>query len=189
MTTPKIAIIMGSTRPGRNGEAVANWVYDQASKRDDAQFELIDVLDYQLPLLDEPMPTSFQQYQRDHTKAWSQKIAGFDGYVFVTPEYNHGVPAAMKNAIDFLYNEWNNKAAAFVSYGKDSGVRSVEHLRLTMVELQIANVREQVTFNLFTDFENWTTFRPAGNQEEALTSQLNQLVAWSKALRTVRTGG
>jgi NAD(P)H-dependent FMN reductase len=185
VTSPKIAIILGSTRPGRNGEAVAHWVYDHASKRDDASFELVDLHDYHLPLFDESLP-SFGRYEHDHTKAWSAKIDGFDGYVFVTPEYNHGVPGALKNALDFIYQEWNNKAAAFVSYGKDGGVRSVEHLRSTMVELQIATVRDQVTFSLFTDFYDWTNFRPAGRQEEALNGQLDQLVAWSRALRTVR---
>jgi NAD(P)H-dependent FMN reductase len=187
-TRPKLAVVLGSTRPGRNGEAVAHWVFEQASKRGDADFELIDLADYNLPLLDEPLPTPFAQYSRDHTKAWSAKMAGFDGYVFVVPEYNHGVSAAMKNALDFIYKEWNNKAASFVSYGKDGGVRSVEHLKLTVVELQMAIVHQQVSFSLLTDFENWTTFRPSGNQEEALTTQLNQLVAWSAALRGVRVG-
>src|SRR5437899_4673399 len=136
----RIAIIIGSTRPGRNGEAVGRWVYEIAQKRSDAEFELIDIKDFNLPLLDEPMPPSLGQYTKEHTKAWAAKIDSFDAYVFVTPEYNHGTSAALKNAIDFLYKEWNNKAAGFVGYGGASGTRAVEHLRLVMGELQGAGV-------------------------------------------------
>ena len=117
----KIAIIIGSTRPGRNGEAVAKWVYEIAQKRSDAEFELVDIKDFNLPLLDEPVPPSMGQYSKPHTKTWAAKIGSFDGYVFVTPEYNHGISGALKNAIDFLFAEWNNKAAGFVSYGGASG--------------------------------------------------------------------
>jgi NAD(P)H-dependent FMN reductase len=182
----KIGIILGSTRPGRNGEAVARWTYDLAAKRDDAEFELVDLLDYNLPHLDEAMPPSMGQYANDHTKAWAEKIGSFDGYVFVTPEYNHSTSGALKNAIDFLYGEWNNKAAGFVSYGAVGGTRAVEHLRLIVGELQIADVRAQVAFSLMTDFENFSVFRPAGYHEQTLTTMLDQLVTWSKALETVR---
>ena len=103
--------------PGRNGEAVAKWVYEVAQKRSDAEFELVDIKDFNLPLLDEPVPPSMGQYSKPHTKTWAAKIGSFDAYVFVTPEYNHGIPGALKNAIDFLFAEWNNKAAGFVSYG------------------------------------------------------------------------
>src|ERR1700730_17103430 len=113
----KIAIILGSTRPGRNGEAVAKWVYDVAQKRSDAEFGLGDIKDFNLPLLDEPVPPSLGQSSKPHTKALAAKIDNFDAYVFVTPEYNHGTSGALKNAIDFLFAEWNNKAAGFVSYG------------------------------------------------------------------------
>ena len=98
----RIGIILGSTRPGRNGEAVAKWVYELAQKRDDATFELVDVADYNLPLYDEPFPAMMQQYTKEHTKVWSNKIKEFDGYVFVTAEYNHSIPGALKNAIDYL---------------------------------------------------------------------------------------
>jgi NAD(P)H-dependent FMN reductase len=113
----KIAIILGSTRPGRNGEAVSQWIYGIAKKRSDASFELVDIKDFNLPLLDEPIPPSVGQYSKEHTKTWSAKIDSFDAYVFVTAEYNHGIPGALKNAIDFLFKEWNNKIAGFVSYG------------------------------------------------------------------------
>src|SRR6059058_248325 len=156
----KIAIILGSTRPNRNGEAVAKWVYEVAKKRSDAEFELVDIKDFNLPLLDEPVPPSMGQYSKSHTKTWAAKIDTFDAYVFVTPEYNHGTSGALKNAIDFLFAEWNNKAAGFVGYGSAGGVRAVEHLRLVMGELQVADVRAQVMLSLFTDFENFTIFKP-----------------------------
>src|SRR5882672_4382248 len=113
----RIAIILGSTRPGRNGEAVAKWVLGLANQRSDAEYELVDIAEFNLPHLDEPVPPSLGQYSKPHTLAWAEKIASFDGYVFVTPEYNHSTSGALKNAIDFLFAEWNNKAAGFVSYG------------------------------------------------------------------------
>lgn len=183
----KIGIILGSTRPGRNGEAVAKWVLELASQRTDAEFELVDLLDFKLPHLDEAAPPSFGQYSQPHTIEWSQKIASFDGYVMVTPEYNHSTSGALKNAIDFLYNEWNNKAVGFVSYGSVGGTRAVEHLRLIAGELQLADVRAQVALSLFTDFENFSTFAPGEQHVPALTTMLDQLVAWSKALAPLRT--
>ena len=101
----KLAIIVGSTRPGRVGESVARWVYELANKRADAAIELVDIQDFNLPLLDEPVPPSQGQYSKEHTKRWAAKIDSFDGYVFVTPEYNHGISGALKNAIDFVYAE------------------------------------------------------------------------------------
>jgi NAD(P)H-dependent FMN reductase len=182
----KIAIIIGSTRPGRKAETVAQWVHGIAKKRGDAEFEVVDIQDFHLPLLDEPVPPSLGQYSKPHTKAWAAKIASFDAYVFVTPEYNHGTSGALKNAIDFLYAEWNNKAAGFVSYGSASGVRAVEQLRLVMGELQIADVRAQVMLSLYTDFENLTTFKPAAYHEKSVNAMLDQLISWGKALKTVR---
>lgn len=184
----KVAVILGSTRPGRNGEAVAQWVYETAKKRsNDAEFEYVDIKDFDLPLLDEPVPPSRGQYNKDHTKTWSAKIQSFDAFIFVTPEYNHGIPGALKNAIDFLYREWNNKAAGFVSYGSAGGVRSVEHLRLVMAELQIADVRAQVSLSLFTDFENFTKFKPAAHHEKSFNDMLDQVIAWGTALKALRT--
>lgn len=182
----KIAIILGSTRPGRNGEAVAKWVTELAKKRTDAEFELVDLKDFNLPLLDEPVPPSQGQYSKPHTKAWAAKIASFDAFVFVTPEYNHGTSGALKNALDFLYAEWNNKAAGFVSYGSAGGARAVEQLRLIMAELQVATVRAQVMLSLFTDFENFSVFKPAAHHEKSVTAMLDQVVAWGGALKTLR---
>lgn len=182
-----IAIIVGSTRPGRKADAVARWVLDIAKLRNDASYELVDILDFNLPLLDEPMPPSMGQYSKPHTKAWAAKIGPFDGFVFVTPEYNHGTSGALKNAIDFLYKEWNNKAAAFVGYGGAGGARAVEHLRLVMGELQVADVRAQVLLSLYTDFENFTVFKPAAQQEKSVGAMLDQLVSWSRALQSMRS--
>jgi NAD(P)H-dependent FMN reductase len=161
-------------------------VLEQARKRSDAEFELVDLKDFNLPILDEPVPASMHQYSKDHTKRWSEKVASFDGFVFVTPEYNHGTSAALKNALDYLYAEWNNKAAGFVSYGSAGGVRAVENLRLIMGELQVADVRASVALSLFTEFENLTVFKPAAAQEEKAKVMLNQLVAWAGALKSVR---
>jgi NAD(P)H-dependent FMN reductase len=184
----RVAVILGSTRPGRAGEAVAHWVYDIARKRTDAEYELVDIKDYNLPLLDEPVPPSLGKYSHEHTKRWAAKIDSFDAYVFVTPEYNHGIAGALKNAIDYLYKEWNNKAAGFVGYGSASGVRAVESLRLVMGELQIADVRAQVMLSLYTDFESFTVFKPAPHQEQAVNTVLDQVVAWGGALKTLRGG-
>lgn len=185
----KIGIILGSTRPGRNGEAVARWVTQIAQRRTDAEFELVDLADYRLPHLDEAVPPSLgAPYSQPHTREWSEKIASFDGYVFVTPEYNHSTSGALKNAIDFLYTEWNDKAAGFVSYGSAGGTRAVEHLRLIMGELQVADVRAQVALSLHSDFENFSVFTPGPHQEAALGTVLDQTVRWSKALATLRVG-
>src|SRR5213595_58447 len=176
MKALRIAIIIGSTRPGRNGEAVAKWVHEIAKKRTDAEFELVDIKDFNLPLLDEPMPPIMGQYAQDHTKRWSKKIASFDGYLFVTPEYNHATSGALKNAIDFLYNEWINKAAGFIGYGATSGARAVENLRLIMGELQVATVRAQVGLSMFTDFENFSVFKPTPHHDGAVTAMLDQVI-------------
>jgi multimeric flavodoxin WrbA len=131
----RIGIILGSTRPNRNGEQVARWVFDVASQRDDAQFELVDLRDYPLPHLDEALPASFGQYQNEHTRQWADKIASFDGFVMVTPEYNHGTSGVLKNAIDYLYAEWNNKAVGFVSFN-DHRVREPQRLQARRLQRQ-----------------------------------------------------
>ncbi len=182
----KIGIILGSTRPGRNGEAVAKWIYELSKKREDAEFELVDIADYNLPLLDEPYPPSYGQYTKEHTKIWAEKIAGFDGFIFVTAEYNHSIPGALKNALDFLFAEWNDKAAGFVSYGSAGGVRAVEHLRLVAGELRMADVRQQVFLSLFTDFINFSEFKPDPMKEENVATLFDQVIAWSGALKSLR---
>ncbi|HWO76022.1 MAG TPA: NAD(P)H-dependent oxidoreductase [Bacillus sp. (in: firmicutes)] len=182
----KIGIIVGSTRPGRKGEAIAKWVYEIAKKRDDAKFEIVDIATFNLPLLDEPMPPMFEEYTKPHTLKWSKKINEFDGFIFVVPEYNHSISGALKNAIDFLYQEWNNKAAGIVGYGAAGGASAAESLRMILAELQIADVRNQVRISLHTDFINFETFKPAPHQENSVKGMLNQVVTWSNALKTVR---
>lgn len=182
----KIAIIIGSTRPGRKGEAVAKWVHEVAKKRSDAEFELVDIKDFNLPLLDEPVSPVMGQYSKPHTKVWAAKIGNFDAYVFVTPEYNHGTSGALKNAIDFLFAEWNNKAAGFVSYGGIGGARAVEQLRLVLAEVQMATVRNQVLLSMFTDFENFSVFKPDSHKEVSVNEMLDQLIAWGGALKMLR---
>ena len=186
----KIAIIIGSTRPGRIGEGVAQWVYQAAQKRSDAKFELVDIKDFNLPVLDEPVPPSMVSdgnYTKPHTRKWSETIASYDAFIFVSPEYNHGICGALKNAIDFLFYEWNNKAASFVSYGSAGGVRAVEQLRLVMGEIKVAAVRAQVTCSLMTDFENFKTLKPTPRHEKSLNAMIDDLLAWGEAMKTVRT--
>ncbi|MCZ2404805.1 NAD(P)H-dependent oxidoreductase [Paenarthrobacter sp. Z7-10] len=185
MPVPKIAVILGSTRPGRLGKGVADWVYEHASQRADAEFEFIDLADQGLPLLDEPKPPMMGRYSNDHTKAWAATIARFDGYIFVTAEYNHSVPGALKNALDFLYAEWNDKACGFVSYGVACGTRAVEHLRLIAAELQMADVRAQVLLPFDRQFEG-RDFTPNQGAIKSLTPLFDQVIAWAAALQPLR---
>lgn len=184
----KIAIILGSTRVGRNGEAVAKWVLEHAQQRTDAEFELVDLRDYPLPLFDEPTSPAYGASDKEEVQRWTAKVAEFDGYVFVTPEYNHSLPAVLKNAIDYVYPEWNNKAASIVSYGTAGGARAAEHLRLVAAEAQMATVRQQVTLSIMIDFVNMSQFSPAEYHLPTLDVQLDQLVAWSRAFAAMRAG-
>jgi NAD(P)H-dependent FMN reductase len=182
----KVAVIIGSTRPNRVGGIVGDWVFEVARKRGDAEFTLIDLVDVNLPLLDEGLPPGAGQYTKQHTKDWAATVAQFDAFLIVTGEYNHSIPAALKNAIDFIHAEWINKAAGFISYGADNGIRAVEHLRNVMAELQVATVREQVKLNSYTDFENFYDFHPTARHEASLNTLIDQVVAWGGALATLR---
>src|SRR5712672_4589825 len=182
----RVGIITGSTRPNRKSLNVAKWVLETARKRNDADYELVDIKDFELPLFDEPTPPSMGQYQQPHTRRWAAKIASLDAFVFVSPEYNHGIQAALKNAIDFLFAEWNHKAAGFVSYGGAGGARAVEQLRLVLAEVQIATVRNQALLSMFTDFENFSVFKPDPGHEKAVGTMLDQVVAWGGALKQLR---
>jgi len=142
---------------------------------------------FNLPLLDEPVPAAMGQYSQPHTKAWAAKIEQFDAFVFVTPEYNHGPSPALKNAIDFLHREWNNKAVGFVGYGGNGGARSVEILSQVVSNVELADMRAQVGLSLFTDFENFTTFKPGPHLEPTVTIMLDQVTAWGGALKPLRT--
>ncbi|MFF9476973.1 NADPH-dependent FMN reductase [Streptomyces roseolus] len=195
----RIAVIIGSTRPGRRAETVARWVADTSVRHPgvaagEATVEVVDIAAYGLPLLDEPVPAAFGRYAHAHTRRWAQTIAAFDGFVFVTPEYNRSIPAALKNAIDFLYAEWHHKAAGFVGYGVHGGLRAVEHLRHVMAEVKIADVQTQVALAMFTDFTftdptdptDPGTCTPSARQESTLATMLDEIIAWSQALKPLR---
>ena len=185
-TVTRIGIILGSTRPNRLGEQVANWVYKLASQRGDAEFELVDLRDHPLPHLDEPIPPFFGDYQHDHTTEWARKVAYFDGFVIVTPEYNGSVSGVLKNALDYSFAEWHDKAVGFVSYGTAGGSRAAAHLRLVAGELQMADVRQQVTLSLNTEFEDFKVFKPGEYNETALDTLFRQVISWSTALAPLR---
>jgi NAD(P)H-dependent FMN reductase len=190
----RIAIIIGSTRPGGKAKAIAEWVYEIAWHRDDADFAVLDIADFDLPLLDEPAPAMqldagqpvASQYTQEHTRAWSEAVSSFDGFVFVTPEYNHGTSGALKNAIDFLYHEWRDKAAGFVGYGYMMGARAIESLRLTMSAMQVATVRPTVGISILADFDDGTRFTPNELQDRFVTTLLDHVIAWSDALHPLR---
>jgi NAD(P)H-dependent FMN reductase len=182
----KIGIILGSTRPNRNGEQVAHWVRDVASHRGDALFDVIDLRDHPLPHLDEPMSAFVGQYQNPHTREWAATIASYDGFVVVTPEYNHAPPGVLKNALDYLYAEWNNKAVGFVSYGLVGGVAAAEQLRVVCGALQMADVSVHVALSVRTDFEGYSVFTPNDHHVEVLGLLLDQVYAWSDALAPLR---
>ena len=179
----KIAVIIGSTRPQRRGEAVGKWVFECAKKRTDAEFELIDLKEINLPLLDEPQPASTGVYEKEHTKIWSKKISAFDAFIFVTPEYNRNTSPTLKNSLDFLFKEWADKACGFVSYGGDGGVRAVEHLRTVVGALQMADVSKSLALSLRNDWDG-PNFKPQPFQEKSLNGVIDQVVHWGTALRS-----
>ena len=182
-----VGVIVGTTRPGRKADAVARWVVDLAEERADIRPVLVDLADYGLPLLDETFPARHGRYENDHTRRWSAAIAPLDAFVFVTAEYNHSIPAVLKNAIDFLFDEWVDKAAGIVSYGVDAnGTRAAEQLRLVLAEIHVADVRDQVALSLFDDFEDYTTFTPRSRKVADVHSMLDQVAAWGGALRSLR---
>ncbi|WP_017539881.1 NADPH-dependent FMN reductase [Nocardiopsis halophila] len=193
---PRVAVVIGSTRPEsrdgvagieRKGAAVGRWVLEKASAHGGAEYELVDLAEVGLPMFDEPLPPILGHYTGEHTRSWARLVDGFDAFVFVTPEYNRSVPAALKNAVDYLYAEWNDKAAGFVGYGAVGGAHAVDHLRGVLSEVRVAHVQAQVSLGLYTDFEDLQYFKPAGHQEEALGALLDQLLPWARAMRSVRS--
>ncbi|HLR91491.1 MAG TPA: NAD(P)H-dependent oxidoreductase [Atopostipes sp.] len=184
----KIGIVMGSIRDGRIGEDVAEWVKSVAeSYTDNATFEVVDLKDFPLPLFDEAASPAYTDDldAREQQKPWADKVAELDGYIFVTPEYNHGLPSALKNALDYVYHELTDKAAGIVSYGSAGGVRSAEQLRTILSEFQVAHVRTQPALSLFYDW-NDEGFNPSDAQKEAVETMLYQLSYWAKAMNSVR---
>jgi len=174
----KIGIIVGSTREGRVSPQVAEWVLKNGESRDDIAFEIVDIKDYDLPFLGTADAPGIAQ--------WKEKIDSLDGFVFVTGEYNHSIPAALKNALDLAKEEWANKPAGIVSYGSLGGARATEHLRGIVSELQMADVRSHTAMSMFTDFEKWSVFKPADMHLANLTTMFDQVAKWGKALKTIR---
>ncbi|MCH4825338.1 NADPH-dependent FMN reductase [Planococcus halocryophilus] len=180
MTNLNIGIILGSTREGRLSPQVGNWVKQLADKRGDANYTVIDIADYKLPLLGEA------DTDASGAAAWSEAIAKQDGFVFITQEYNHSITGSLKNALDYLRAEWNNKAAGIVSYGSVGGARAAEHLRGILGELSVADVRVHPALSLFTDFENGSELKAAPVQADSVNQMLDQVIPWSTALKTIR---
>lgn len=182
MTTEKmnIGIILGSTRQGRVSPQVGEWVKGIADQRGDANYEIVDIADFELPFLGTTDGTE------PGIAAWNEKLASLDGFVFIVQEYNHSITGALKNALDFAREAWNNKAAGIVSYGSTGGARAAEHLRGICGELKIADVRTHPTLSLFTDFENGAEFKPQALHLNNVNTMLDEVVAWSGALKTLR---
>ncbi|MNW35352.1 NAD(P)H-dependent FMN reductase [Fontibacillus panacisegetis] len=179
MSKLNIGIILGSTREGRVSPQVGEWVKSIADQRGDANYEIVDIADYKLPLLGEADAT-------EQATAWNTKLASLDGFVFIVQEYNHSITGALKNALDYAREAWNNKAAGIVSYGSVGGARAAEHLRGILGELSVADVRVHPALSLFTDFENGSVFKPADLHLTNVNGMLDQVIAWSGALKTLR---
>ena len=175
-----IGIILGSTRQGRVSPQVGEWVKKIADERGDAQYEVVDIAEYKLPMLGEGTG------EEPGLGQWNEKLNSLDGFVFIVQEYNHSISGALKNALDSAREPWNNKAAGIVSYGSPGGARAAEHLRGILGELLVADVRVHPTLSLFTDFENYSVFKPADMHTPNVNAMLDQLVAWSGALKTIR---
>ncbi|MQS15734.1 NAD(P)H-dependent oxidoreductase [Streptomyces kaniharaensis] len=184
----RIGIIIGSTRPGRNGEQVATWVQELAAQHagDRASFEVLDLKEFDLPLLDEPVPALVLPGNQPHTVRWAERAGSCDGYIFVTPEYNCGAPASLQNAIDYLYQEWTRKAVAYVGYGSFGAVMAVQELRAQAGRLQMADIGPQLALSLREDFVDHTQFKPRELQVEELHRLVDELLAWSTALEPLR---
>ena len=186
--TPRIAIIVGSTRPGRKGSAVGQWVLEQAKEREGASYDLLELADFGLGLLAEAtVPGDADRaYENEQTRAWSRAIDAYDGFVWVTPEYNHGVPAAFKNALDLLYLEWNHKAVGLVGYGVDGGVRAVEHWRQILANVRMIVVRGQCSLSTFRDWRDGA-FTPTERRPRELKGVLDQLEEMAGLLAPLRS--
>jgi NAD(P)H-dependent FMN reductase len=187
---PNLTIIIGSTRPGRAGAAIAHWFAERAKVHGGFDVTVADLEQIGLPLLDEPHHPRLRQYTREHTKDWSQIIDAADAFVIVTPEYNAGYPAALKNAIDYLHHEWQHKPVGFVSYGGVSaGTRSVQQLKQVVTTLRMLPVTDSVNIPFFTQFlDQDGMLRPNAIMEQAADTMLDELVRTEAALRPLRSG-
>lgn len=189
MNKLKIAIVISTTRAARFGHKPAQWVKDIATTRDDMQLEIIDLRDFPMPFFDEVASNAWVPSKNEVAQRWQKKVAEFDGYIFVTAEYNHGIPAVLKNALDYAYPEWNKKAAAFVGYGAVGGARAVEQLRLVAAELQLATVRTGVYIQ-GADFmavaKEGKDLKEIDYLQQGVKDLLGQLAWWTTALKRAR---
>lgn len=180
----RIAIVTG-TRPGRLNEAVARWVLDVARRRADVQVSLVDIGAYGLPPAADTRPR-VGRYAPEHLRGWSRTVAAFDGFVFVTPEFNQASSAAVKSAIEVVARDWRNKAAGFVGYGAQSATRAVEDLRQALAAVGVATVAPQVSLTLVPEFWSRSAFVPDARHAPEVHVLLEQVIAWARALKTVR---
>jgi NAD(P)H-dependent FMN reductase len=192
MTT--ISVIVGSTRQGRFSEKPAQWIFQHLRKRGSVDAQLLDLRDFPMPFFDQPLTPAMPgraAYENEVVKRWTAAIAASDGFVFVTPEYNYGPAAVLKNALDWVYPEWNRKAAAFVSYGSVSGARSVQQLREVLIELQMAPIRSSVhipTSTLWAHFQGGDVDKGLAELETPAKALIDDLRWWTSALKTARSG-
>lgn len=192
MTKPNIAIIIGSTRQSRFADKPANWLLEKAQQRDDMTFELVDLRDFDLPLFDEVASNAWVPSSDPRAVAWQKKVGEFDGYIFVTAEYNHSISGSLKNALDQAYTEWNRKPMAALGYGGVGAARAVEHLRGIGIELQMVPLRNAVHLGGGEFFKTSPIGQNAemAEVEQVLTPSLNamldELAWWAKATMTAR---
>jgi len=186
---PKIGIVMGSTRPSRFGEKPAAWIHGIARKRTDLDFELIDLRDYKLPLFNEPISPAWGPIKNEEAQRWAAKLAEMDGFILVTPEYNHGTSAVLKNALDYAYKEFIRKPVAFVGYGSVGAARAVEQLRLVTAELQMVSVRNAVHIgggDFLGLFQQGKSFDDYPHLAQSAGPMLDELAWWARVLKTAR---
>jgi NAD(P)H-dependent FMN reductase len=189
-----ISVISGSTRQGRFSEKPAQWIHQHLRKRKEIEARLLDLRDFPMPFFDQPMPPAMPgrpPYEHEVVKKWTAQIAASDGFVFVTPEYNYGTSAVLKNAIDWVYPEWNRKAAAFVSYGSAMGVRSVQQLRETAIELQLAPIRSSVHIppaTLWAHFQGGDVDKGLAELDQPAAAMIDDLIWWTATLKASRNG-
>ena len=189
MAKSKIGIIVGSTRPGRFADIPVQWLGEIVRKRDDADFELVDLRDYPMPFFDEKRPPMYGPPENETALRWGAKIASLDGYIFITAEYNHGVTAVLKNALDYAYMEYNRKPAAFVGYGGAGGARAIEQLRLVLAELQVASLRHTVQIGaveMIGIVRQGKSMTDYPYLADSAGPMLSEIVWWSNALRAAR---
>src|ERR1700760_722982 len=187
-----ISVIIGSTRQGRFSEKPAQWILQQLRKRDGMEAQLLDLRDFPMPFFDQPMPPAMPgrpPYGHEVVKRWTAQIAASDGFIFVTPEYNYGPAAVLKNALDWVYPEWNRKAAAFVSYGGAAGARSGQPIPATAIELQLAPIRSSVHIpaaTLWAHFQGGDVDAGLAELEASAKAMIDDLLWWTVALKTAR---